>query len=1101
MESKGPFGLSLVAVALCLALAPITYAQFETATVLGTVRDVTGSVIPLVRVTLENVNTGITSATTTDETGSCQFLNVRIGTYRVKAEATGFSTAVAEDFSVTVNARQRVDLVLQVGNVTESITVREAAKLLEADSSDRGQIIDRGRIVDLPLNGRSYADLSLLTTGVRKGLREDREASFNVNGLRFQINNFLLDGVDNNSYQTSNEGYSNQVIQVSPDAVEEFKVQTNSYSAEFGRSAGAVINASIRSGTNQFHGSAWEFSRNTVLNAAGFFKPPTGKPALHQNQFGFTFGGPIRRDHTFFFLDYEGFRRVDRGVGFATIPTIDQRQGILGVPIQHPLTGQVFANGVISADSITPFAQKVLGDLPTPNLPGLANNYTAIPRQSTFSDKGDVKIDHHLNSKVNFFVRLSQRKSNINAQTVIPGQTGGGGPGGGGLQGFVRVLNQQLASSVNYVISPSSLLDVRLGVSRSVSGQAPFALGGPNMKQLYGITGLPEGYPSGGLTTQRISGFSELGRFNATPQEQDPTIYNPRVNFSKIAGRHTVKVGYEYQRINTYVDDFNPKYGTDSYSGQFSKPAGGTGSSAVYNLADFLFGARNSYQLASNFQPLYRQRMHFWYVQDDFKFSPKLTLNLGLRYEFATPQYEETNRLSNYDPVTSALVQAKPGSLYNRSLVHPDRNDFAPRVGLAYNVTPKWVVRSGLGVSYVHFNRAGGENILAFNGPNAVNVSITQEPFKGLCSPNSDPLTCFRPTQMGYPENLTVPANYDPAKSKVIYLPADTRTGYVMNWHITIQRELARNLLLDVGYVGNHSVKLLVLADYNQARPNGPGESAPLDVRRRIRGFGLIQIAYPQGFGSYHALQTKLEKRFSRGISVLNSFTWSKAIDLAPGHLEEVGVGIFRAGQSSRINYLNPRSDRGLATVDQPVNNVTSMLWELPFGHGRRFGSTIPKGLDFLVGGWKTSLINTMGSGNTQNLSYSPSALFTLGTVSLRPNLRGDPYTPKAQRTIDNYFNKETVALPTDLSRPFGNAGRNIVRSRPLFQADFGVQKDFGLPMLGEGRKLEFRSEFFNLLNKTNFQGADGNRSNASFGQIRSAYRAREVQLALKLYF
>src|SRR5688572_4413689 len=354
----------------CLfALIPaVAVAQFDTASVLGTVRDSTGAVIPGATVTLKNVSTGITATTVTAENGDFQFLNVRIGPYSVRAELQGFSAAEAEDVQVTVNARMRVDLALKVGNVGETVVVTGAATLLESESSDRGQVIGKEQIVNLPLNGRAYADLALLSPGVRRSaIAESRDASFNVHGLRSALNSFILDGVDNNSYGTSNQGFSNQVVQVSPDAVEEFKVQTNNFSAEFGRTGGAVVNASMRSGTNQFRGTVWEFNRNDALNAVGHFKPSSGvKPKLNRNQYGFVFGGPLIRNRTFFFADYEGFRQISKVMTFATIPTMAQRQGILGKPITNPLTGEVFADGVIPSGAMTSFARAVLAGLPEP---------------------------------------------------------------------------------------------------------------------------------------------------------------------------------------------------------------------------------------------------------------------------------------------------------------------------------------------------------------------------------------------------------------------------------------------------------------------------------------------------------------------------------------------------------------------------------------------------------------------------------------------------------------------------------------------------------------------------------------------------------------
>src|SRR5687767_5634774 len=431
----------LAAVVATLLLPAAGFAQFDTASVLGTVRDSTGAVVPGATVTLKNVGTGITATTTSGENGDFQFLNVRIGGYTVRAELQGFSVAEAEGVQVTVNARLRVDLTLKVGNVGETVVVTGAATLLESESSDRGQVIGKEQIVNLPLNGRAYADLALLSPGVRKSaISDSRDASFNVHGLRSAVNSFMLDGVDNNSYGTSNQGFSNQVVQLSPDAVEEFKVQTNNFSAEFGRTGGAVVNASMKSGTNQFRGSVWECNRNDALNAVGFFKPSSGvKPKLNRNQFGFVFGGPIVRNRTFFFSDYEGFRQISKVMTISTIPTLDQRQGILGKPILNPLTGEIYANGVVPAGAIIPFARKVLAGLPNPTRPGTANNFDDLPRREDFNDKFDVKVDHQFSSRMTAFGRFSHRKLENFEPPPIPGETSSPS------NAFVHVLNQQAA--------------------------------------------------------------------------------------------------------------------------------------------------------------------------------------------------------------------------------------------------------------------------------------------------------------------------------------------------------------------------------------------------------------------------------------------------------------------------------------------------------------------------------------------------------------------------------------------------------------------------------------------------------------------------------
>ncbi|MEO8521403.1 MAG: TonB-dependent receptor, partial [Acidobacteriota bacterium] len=719
-----------------------------------------------------------------------------------------------------------------------------------------------------------------------------------------------------------------------------------------------------------------------------------------------------------------------------------------------------------------------------------SNNFDSLPRRQDFNNKWDGKVDHQFAPGMTAFVRVSHRRVNNFEPSPIPGTTGSPS------NAFVHVLNDQVAGGFTYTPTSNSLLEFRLGVSRTQAGKEPPGVGSPGMLEAYGITGLPtDGRFAGGLTEQGVSGWTTWGRQNSNPQFQDPSVLNPRINYSWVRGRQSIKTGYEYQAINTRIDDFNPKYGRDSYGGQFSRPAGVTASDpATYNLADFMFGARSAYSIINPFIANLRQRMHFGYLQDDFKVDRRLTLNLGLRYEFATPQWEKDNYLTNYDPATNSLIQAKNGSIYDRALVHPDRNNFAPRLGLAFALNDKTVIRSGYGVSYIHFNRLGGENLLSFNGPHVVGVNINQLPSQGLCGATTAPTTCFRTTQQGYPEGLTVPSSFNPLNVRVNYIPADNPTGSVRSWHASVQREILPNLLVDIGYVGNKSVDIMILGDFNQARPNGPTENASLQSRRPIQGFQEIQIAYGGGRGNYHALQVKVERRYSHGLYLLNSFTFSRARDNASGHLET------QNGDNSRVNYRNVAADFGRSGYDQPFNNTTSFVWELPFGRGRRFASGMNPVMDGILGGWRVVGINTMTSGVPINLSYSPASTFSVtGSPTYRPNLTGDPVTPEGQRTVANYLNPATVEIPTDRSQPFGNAPRNAARADPFRQLDLGLHKNFGLG--ASERRIEARVEAFNLLNHTNFGPANGNRSSSSFGSITSTAVARQIQLGLKIYF
>ena len=1090
-------------ITLCAAFALAAMAQFESATVLGTVTDPTSLPISGASVTLTNVRTGVSAKTQTDSNGNYVFVNQRLATYRVHVEMNGFKAEDTETFDLAVDSRQRVNIKMVVGALSDSVTVTDAAALLETDNSSRGQVINAREIADLPLNGRAYADLTLLVPGVAKSLLENgadssRDASYNVNGQRSELNNFMLDGVDNNAYGTSNQGFSNQVMQPSPDAIQQFKVETDNYSAEFDHAAGAVINATIKSGTNQVHGSLWEYNRNTVFNAVGFFKPLNGTLPFNQNQFGAAAGGPIRKNKLFVFGDYEGFRRVYHPLQFATVPTLAMDHGdfsAYGLPIANPLTGVPAPNGIIPASQFGPIAN-ALTYLPAPNLPGLSNNYESAPSDTIYNDKGDIRGDYYLSSKITVFARYSQLNTRIFSPPNIPG------PSGGNANGNVYVQTYAGVGGVTWTASPTSILEFRLGGNYSHNGKLPSTVGQPTAGFTIPNEPLDPSY-AGGLISSSVSGFSQFGRQGSNPQYQYPLVYNPKINYTKLWGRHSLKMGFEFQLIDTDVSDFNPKYGQLSFSGYFSDPCYATSPSCVntlsttskevYALADFIYGAPSNYTLNNNPVAHYRQRMYFGYIQDDFKVSSKLTLNLGLRYEFATPQYTSNNQLANFDPQNNSLIFASPGSLYNRALVHPDPNDWAPRVGLAYQALPKTVIRAAYGVSWVLFNRAGGENLLAYNGPYIINSSINQIPSQGICASAAAAAgACFRSAAQGFPNGIIDPSNFSTAISEVRYIPGSNRNGYVQSWHFSVQHELRKDLLLDVAYVGNHSVGLNILSDANQALPNPLGQNLPLLARRPIQGFTDIEVAYDGGFGSYEGLQVKVEKRNTHGLYFLNSFTWSKAIDNAPGHLENYD------GDNSRINYYNPGIERGLSGYNQPINDTLSVLYDLPFGRGRHFNFD-SKALDYLAGGWSLNMINTMTSGLPIDVGYSASSQQQVSDlVSARPNLvPGQPLYLSTGNPI-YYLNPAAYTAPA-YTQPFGDTPRNNVKTPFVYETDFGLHKSFTIM---EGRYLQFRAEAFNLLNKTNFATVSGVNSNSSgFGVFNATFPARQLQLALKLVF
>jgi hypothetical protein len=1078
----------VLCVGVLLLTAVSASAQFDTATVVGTVRDASESVIPGAKVTLTAIETGISTVRTSAADGNYEFPAVKPGTYVVTAEKSGFAVAMVDQVQVQVGARLRVDLKMPVGQVSEKVEVTATRPLVETDTSQRGQVISGEQIRALPLISREYSSLALLTTGVKLAGSSlttgntPREGAFNVNGLRSTMNNFLVDGIDNNAYGTSNQGFSNQVMQPSPDAITEFKVVTNNMSAEFGRAAGATINVNYRSGTNTLHGSAWEFVRDTSMNATGFFKPPTGKPTLDRHQFGGVFGGPLVRNKAFFFGDYEGLRQTRRATGFASIATPAQRQGILSVDVRDPRSGVTYPAG--TPIPMTEFARKVLSGLPDTNLPGNANNYTLLQEFTADSNKGGVKVDVQVNPTTAMFARYGMRNLTTDDQPNIPLPSGGAG------NGHIYARNRQFVVGSTWTPTTRSLLEARFGYSWTQAGKNPPALGSQSAFDQFGIPGLPsDPRIAGGLPTQLITGYSDLGRQATNPQWQYPTVYNPKINYTWAAGAHSLKSGYEFQKIDTEVQDVNPLYGRDAYNNSFTRPAGAAASN-LYNLADFMLGLRAQYALSSVLVANLRRNMHFAYVQDDWRVGSNLTLNLGVRYEFSTPYWEKDNVLSNFDPNANLMVVAKDGSIYDRALIDPDRNNFGPRLGFAYTITPRTVVRAGYGVSYVHFSRAGGGDILPINGPQVVNAVVNQ---------TVPTAPTFVTGEKGYPTGLADPSQFNPLTANITYMPRDFHSSPVQSWHISIQRELMTNMLIDVAYVGNRGDDLLLFANYNQALPNNAAGTIPLQDRRPNPAFADITYAFNGGKSRYKGLHAKWEWRLRRDMTLLNALTLSEAKDNGAQSLEN-----SNGNSPSPQDFRNMQADFGLSNYHQPYNNTTSFVWALPFGEGRRWLSSASPWLEALVGGWEIAGINWLSAGEPVTFTYTPGATFVVsgiaqdfrGANNYRPNVTCDPMATGADRTINNWFNRACVSVPADPSQPFGNAERNSVRGPNFWGLDFVASKRFAL---GGPAQFEFRLEAFNLLNHTNFRAPNGNRSAGAFGTITSTFDPRQLQLGFKL--
>jgi hypothetical protein len=1092
----------------CVLCAPLVFGQFETAEVLGAVRDGSGGAILKAAVTLTNEDTGIHAKATTDENGNYDFFNVKVGRYTLVVEQPGFSKYTATDVRVNVNARQRVDVSMQVGVVTETVEVTGAAAALQTDSSEHGQVVNTTAVAELPLNGRNYADLALLSTNTVKSpisatfsaTGTPREGAFNVNGMRSTYNSFLLDGLDNNAYGTSNQGYSAQLAQPSPDALAEFKVITDNYSAEYGRVGGAVVNAVMKSGTNGIHGSAYEYVRNTVLNAAGFTFSPTAfiKPPLQRNQFGATIGGPIVKNKLFFFGDYEGFRQLQHYLNFDSIPSMTDRQGILPVTVVDPLTGVVYpANTQIPVAQLNPFAAAVLSGLPPVTGPGRSNNDEALLLIRDYSDKFDGKLDGQINDSMTAFLRFSQRKD---LQYFSPDLTG---PSGGDGNGYIHSIDQNASLGYTWTVTSTSLFQARLGFSHIVAGKEPPYVGGPSMSAMFGgFQGLPT-TPSltGGIDTQTISGLTALGRQTSNPQFQNPTSWDPELNYSKTLGRHSIKTGYQFLLVHTEILDTNPLYGQDTYSGQFSKPTCAelgqpsgcsiTSDTTSYSLADFMFGTPNQINLGSYAVVNLRQYVHSLYFQDDYRVSAKLTLNVGLRYEFASPLYERDNHYSNFDPTTDSMIEATGGSLFQRALVHPDYKDYGPRLGLAYSIDSKTVIRSGYGISYTFFNRPGS----AQEGINAPQALF------GVLSQSNPTSPTFLTTLNSFSTNIASPAAFNPANTNVVYTPPDSKWPYIQNWFFSVQRQLPKDTVLELSYNGNHSLRLPIIADYNEAAPNQPGQSLGVSARVPIQGWGAITWLDPAGDNHYNGLSARVEHRFTRGFYVLNSFTWGNAMGDSEQALEYF-AGYYQANPQ---NIHDLAAEKGPSSFDVKFNNVSSVVYQLPFGKGRQYGASMNPVVDAIVGGWEINSINTGHTGQPLDVTYGATGANIVSSLSndyrgqpyLRPNVTGSAVSQSRSAMLNAYFAGYTFSTPP-ASAPYGDLGRNSFRAPNFDQWDFSADKNF---RLGEQARLQFRSEFFNVLNHTNFGIPNTQTTSAAFGTIRTTYPSRQIQFALKATF
>ena len=1197
--------------ALLLILPALgAYAQYESGSLVGTIHDATGAAIPNVNVAVVNNATGILVNVTSNGAGDYEIPTLRFGIYTITAKAAGFADAVAKEITISVGGRIRIDLTMKIGTAETTVQVSGVALQLETESSQRGQTITEYQSEALPLVSRNYSDQLAFVTGARQAPTEIattsvtsllRQGSYNMNGQRSMFNNYLIDGIDNNAYGESNQGFDNQIIQPSPDSIAQFEVVSNNYSAEFGRSSGALINVATKSGGNQLHATLYEFIRNTDLNAFGYIKPitvnavtgaqyPFYKPAFKRNQFGATFGGPIMKNKFFYFVDYEGFRQTLTPTTVGTVPTTNELNGILAVAVQdpwHPGTsipaGTPIASVVPSGDldptalkialaykNILPGNCTVTSGSPTTGVAG-----SNCPINAPFtdkSDKGDIRLDFQQSDKTSWFLKIDDRKETaVNFPTLaepIDGQT----------NGEIKILDQQVALGYNHTISANKIIDVRFALSGTKAGKWTKAIGTSFISPT-DIPGLPTiANVTGGLPSIAITGgFTSFGRQSTNPQWQNPSVMDPKINYTWVKGKHSLKFGYEYEYIWMEVEDSNPLYGSftfgKGYSACTSVASGGSGcanTSAVADnyWADFLFGTPSAYSLSTYWVTHLHQNMQSVYAQDDWKLSPKLTLNLGVRWEYGSPYSERNNDLSNFNPATGTMLTLDPGytssaatcggttacitsysggGVYGKTLVHPDLVDYAPRLGFAYAAMPSVSVRGGAGMSYVHYYRAGSGNMLAINAPHALFTSVS--------NPSAATTAGFQRLSAGYPTGLATV--FSAGTDNIDYIPSNTKDSYVESYFLSVQKQLAKNVLFDIAYVGNHGVHLQGFVNANQGNPLLPQTTLngkPAWTRPYPNWGGYLlnnSTANPtylngditealNGFKShYHSLQARYEQRFVAGLTLLDSFTWGHAQDNASSTLE--------ANTPAPQDANNLRGDYGQSDYNLPIANVTSFVYDLPYGKGKHYGGNSNSVQNTFLGGWQVGGVITIQGGTPFNLTTTPSATNQVspqlsqswrGQNIYRPNLLprahytqgkvkalsgGVPngyiqYVNLASLTLPATYSSYTNSTTYTLSSPFGSLPKNFGRTMPFYEGDIDINKKFSA--MNDRIKIEFRSELYNITNHTNLYlpggsggstatGTTGSTTNfgpqpvtgGSGGTITGTFEPRIVQFGLKIIY
>jgi outer membrane receptor protein involved in Fe transport len=1054
------------------------FAQTDSASLRVLIEDPSQSAVSGAKVTLVNKSNGLRAEGASNADGYATFSPIVRGTYDIEVAQAGFKNVKLSDVIINVDERRLVRVRLDISNVSETVEVSANVATIQTEQGSLGQVITGRTAVELPLAGRRYTELALLTPGVAPSTLNPTTRGpgwFVSNGNYHTQNNFLLDGIDNNQGTQNAQALSAQVVQPSPDEIAEFKVQTNAFSAEFGRSAGGVVNVSIKSGGNDMHGAAWYYNRDSALAARGWTNNLNNIPKnnLKWNQYGGTFGGPIKKNKLFYFGAYEGFRQEFADSGQTTVPTVAQKRGEFGaLAIVDPTNNAPFANNVVPASRFDALGKKVVDLYPDPNQPGMfqngrpSNNYNLqLPGQED-THKFSTKFDYNLSERDQIMGRFSYLRQKFLREPIFPGLADGVGN-----QGAQFNENRSLALSWNRTISPNIVNNLRYG-NNATFAEFAHATATGQKADAFGFRGFPaEMLQVGGLPLINPTNYNQLGTRNFRPQFQRP-ILNQIVDVVSIqAGRHTIRTGFELRLKDNRFIDVTRRSPAYNFLGRYT----GDG------MSDLLLGLPESVQLNTVPEVQQLQEAYSAFVQDDWKVSRTLSLNLGLRYEYTTPFYGNGQNVNiNFNPATSGLIRASDDDKY---LTTPDRNNFGPRLGFAWQAMPeKLVIRGGYGIFYNTEDIFGSEANLPLNPTQLVQATLLRVG------------TGPAPVRISDPIPNGVLSQFDSRNVALRTREREQRSGLIQQFNVALQYQIDRTSMFELAYVGNRGSNLFALYERNQT-PFGVDGSVP--ANRPFPTWQGIQTGASRAKSWYNGLQTKYEHSFARGLYALASFTWASALDEAgtwdanasPQFLDQFSVERARMNQTPKLLY------------------TTAVTYELPFGRGRKFGSNWNRATDAFLGGWKFSSIVNWRTGLPINVGLNGNGIdprtgqryvfFNRNGGGLRPNRTGEANSGIDPKTDRFAFLSPTAYQVQAVNTP-GNAARNTAYGPRFFNTDFNLSKAFAIT---ERHRVDIRWEVFNMFNTVNFDNPQTTYGNTNFGWITTARTPRIMQMAIRYQF